>query len=105
MVKEITGAPKVNVAALCVGGTLATMLAAYLEAIGDRSLNSLTLMNTLVDFSEPGPLGAYTDRPTIERLLRRVEPQGAARVAGDGPHASTCSGPTTCTSTTSARRG
>lgn len=76
VVKEITGAPKVDVAALCVGGTLATMLAAYLEAIGDRSLNSLTLMNTLIDFSEPGPLGAYTDRPTIERLLRRVNRRG-----------------------------
>ena len=76
VVKEITGAPKVNVAALCVGGTLATMLAAYLEAIGDKSINSLTLMNTLVDFSEPGPLGAFTDRPTIERMIRRVERQG-----------------------------
>jgi polyhydroxyalkanoate synthase len=76
VVKEITGAPKVDVAALCVGGTLATMMAAYLAAIGDRSLNSLTLMNTLVDFSEPGPLGAYTDRPTIERLLRRVTRNG-----------------------------
>jgi poly[(R)-3-hydroxyalkanoate] polymerase subunit PhaC len=76
VVKEITGAPRVNVAALCVGGTMATMLAAYLEAIGDRSLNSLTLMNTLVDFSEPGPLGAFTDRPTIERLLRRVQRRG-----------------------------
>jgi len=76
VVKEITGQKKVNVAALCVGGTLATMLAAYLESTGDRSLNSLTLMNTLVDFSEPGPLGAFTDRPTIERLLRRVQRRG-----------------------------
>ena len=76
VVKEITGAPKVDVAALCAGGTLATMLAAYLEASGDRSINSLTLMNTLVDFSEPGPLGAYTDRPTVERLLRRVTRHG-----------------------------
>jgi len=76
VVKEITGAPKVDVAALCVGGTLATMLAAYLEALGDPSLNSLTLMNTLVDFSEPGPLGAFTDRPTIERMLRRVDRTG-----------------------------
>jgi len=76
VVKEITGEPKVNLAALCVGGTLATMLAAYLEATGDHSLNSLTLMNTLVDFTEPGPLGAFTDRPTIERLLRRVQRTG-----------------------------
>jgi polyhydroxyalkanoate synthase len=76
VVKEITGAPKVNVAALCVGGTLASMLGAYLEATGDDSLGSLTLMNTLVDFSEPGPLGAFTDRPTVERLLRRVSRAG-----------------------------
>ena len=76
VVKEITGAPKVNVAALCVGGTMATMLAAYLEAVGDQSINSLTLMNTLVDFSEPGPLGAFTDRPTLERMIRRVNRRG-----------------------------
>ena len=105
VVKEITGAPKVNVAALCVGGTLATMLAAYLESIGDRSLNSLTLMNTLVDFSEPGPLGAYTDRPTIERLLRRVERKGLLESQEMARTPSTSSGRTTCTSTTSARRG
>jgi poly[(R)-3-hydroxyalkanoate] polymerase subunit PhaC len=76
VVKEIAGSPKVNIAALCVGGTLATMLTAYLEASGDRSVNSLTLMNTLVDFSEPGPLGAFTDRPTMERMLRRVNRRG-----------------------------
>ncbi len=76
VVKAITGASKVNVAALCAGGTLATMLVAYLEATGDRSVGSLTLMNTLVDYSEPGPLGAYTDRPTVERLLRRVNRRG-----------------------------
>jgi len=74
--KEITGSSKVNVAALCVGGTMATMLAAYLEALGDDSIHSLTLMNTLVDFSEPGPLGAFTDPPTVERLLRRVQRNG-----------------------------
>jgi polyhydroxyalkanoate synthase len=72
----LTGAERVNVAALCLGGTLATMLAAYLEAEGDRSVNSLTLMNTLVDFSEPGPLGAFTDVPTVERMLRMVEERG-----------------------------
>ncbi|HEY1333600.1 MAG TPA: hypothetical protein VGF31_05020, partial [Myxococcaceae bacterium] len=36
VVKEITGTPKVDVAALCAGGTLATMMAAYLAASGDR---------------------------------------------------------------------
>ena len=76
VVKEITGAPKVNIAALCAGGTLAAMATAYLQATGDPSVNSLTLMNTLIDFSEPGPLGAWTDPPTVERMLRRVDRRG-----------------------------
>jgi polyhydroxyalkanoate synthase subunit PhaC len=76
VVREVTGAPKVNVAGLCLGGTLAVMLAAYLDAIGDHSLNSLTLLNTLVDFSEPGPLGAFSDPRTVEGILRRSEKRG-----------------------------
>ncbi len=76
VVREITGARKVNVAGLCLGGTLATMLAAHLEAAGDDSLNSLTLLNTLVDFGEPGPLGAFTDPRTLAGVLRRVDRRG-----------------------------
>ena len=76
VVQEITSAKTVNVAALCLGGTLATMLTAQLDADGDRSVNSLTLMNTLVDFSEPGPLGAFVDPPTVDRMLESVEERG-----------------------------
>jgi polyhydroxyalkanoate synthase subunit PhaC len=76
VVQEITGAPKVNVAALCLGGTLATMLVAYLNEIGEDRVNSLTLLNTLVDFSEPGVLGAFTDEKTILRLARRISERG-----------------------------
>jgi polyhydroxyalkanoate synthase subunit PhaC len=76
VVQEITGAPKVNVAALCLGGTLATMFAAYLNEIGEDRVNSLTLLNTLVDFSEPGVLGAFTDEKTLARLARRIAKRG-----------------------------
>jgi len=76
VIREITSAPKVNVAALCLGGTLATILLAYLEAKGDASVNSLTLLNTLVDFSEPGVLGAFTDEKTAERIARRTAARG-----------------------------
>jgi polyhydroxyalkanoate synthase subunit PhaC len=76
VVQEITSAKTVNVAALCLGGTLATMLTAYLDAAGDRSVHTLTLMNTLIDFSEPGPLGAFTDPPTVAQMLRTVDRRG-----------------------------
>jgi polyhydroxyalkanoate synthase len=57
-VQEITGAKKVNVAALCLGGTLALIAMAYLAAHGQSDrINSLTVTNTLIDFSIPGDLG------------------------------------------------
>jgi polyhydroxyalkanoate synthase subunit PhaC len=76
VIREITGAPKINVAALCLGGTLATMFVAYLNQTGDDWVNSLTLTNTLVDFSEPGILGAFTDEQTTARVARRIAKRG-----------------------------
>ncbi len=76
VVQEITGAEKVNVAALCLGGTLATALAAWLAARGDDRINSLTLMNTLLDFAEPGMLGVFTDETTVNRMERSLRRTG-----------------------------
>lgn len=76
VVREITGAEKVNVAALCLGGTLAAATAAYLAAKGDDRINSITLMNTLLDFSEPGMLGVFTDEKTVARLERTMRRTG-----------------------------
>jgi polyhydroxyalkanoate synthase subunit PhaC len=76
VVQEITGAPKVNVAALCLGGTLATATAAWLAARGDERINSLTLMNTLLDFTTPGRLGVFIDDTTVNRLERSMRRTG-----------------------------
>jgi polyhydroxyalkanoate synthase len=76
-VQEITGAPKVNLAALCLGGTLALIAMAYLaeHGQGDR-VNACTLTNTLIDFSIPGDLGVFTDEDTISRLEKKMEQRG-----------------------------
>ena len=76
VVRDITGAPQANVVGLCLGGTLTTMLIAYLDAIGDQRVKSATLLNTLIDFSQPGVLGAFTDRETVERLEAKMARQG-----------------------------
>lgn len=75
-VQDITGAEKVNVAALCLGGTLATATAAWLAARGEDRINSLTLMNTLLDFTAPGQLGVFTDEQTVSRLERSMKRTG-----------------------------
>ena len=76
VITDITGAAKVDIVGLCLGGTLTAMLAAYLAGTGDQRLGSVTLLNTLLDYSEPGVLGAFTDELTVSRLERRMKEHG-----------------------------
>ncbi|WP_226365562.1 alpha/beta hydrolase [Pseudonocardia sp. ICBG162] len=76
VVREITGRDKVNVAGLCLGGALSAAMTAWLEAKGDQRVNSLTLMNTLLDYSGPGQLGVFTDEKTVNRLERSMRKDG-----------------------------
>jgi polyhydroxyalkanoate synthase len=76
VIGDITGAPKIDIVGLCLGGALTGMLASYLAATGDDRLGSLTLLNTMLDYSEPGVLGAFTDERTIARLERQMAATG-----------------------------
>jgi polyhydroxyalkanoate synthase subunit PhaC len=76
VITDITGAAKVDIVGLCLGGALTGMLAAYLAHTGDQRLGSITLLNTLLDYSEPGVLGAFTDELTVSRLERKMKEHG-----------------------------
>ena len=76
VVAEITGAPKVDITGLCLGGALTGMLAAYLAGIHDDRIGSITLLNTMLDYSEPGVLGAFTDERTVARLEHAMAQKG-----------------------------
>jgi polyhydroxyalkanoate synthase subunit PhaC len=76
VVREITGADHVSIVGLCLGGTLTAALRAYLAEKDDDRVATTTLLNTLVDFSRPGRLGAFTDKASVERLERRMEERG-----------------------------
>ena len=76
-VQDVTGSSKVNLGALCLGGTLAVVTLAYLAAHGQADrIGAATLTNTLVDFSIPGDLGVFTDEDTITRLEARMRERG-----------------------------
>jgi polyhydroxyalkanoate synthase len=68
VVQAITGAPKINVAALCLGGTLAAAAAGWMAAGNDHRLGCLTMLNTLLDFAEPGVLGVFADADGLEAV-------------------------------------
>jgi polyhydroxyalkanoate synthase subunit PhaC len=73
---DITGADKINITGLCLGGALTAMLAAYLAKTGDDRIGSITLLNTLLDYSEPGVLGVFTDEKTVARMEHHMEAKG-----------------------------
>ena len=76
VVGNITGAEKINLLGLCLGGTLTMATLAYLDAVGMELINSATFLNTLIDFSEPGLLGVFTDEATIRRLEQTMQRTG-----------------------------
>ena len=76
VIADITGAPKIDIIGLCLGGALTAMLAAYLIEKGDDRIGSITLLNTLLDYSEPGVLGTFTDEKTVARLERQMAEKG-----------------------------
>src|SRR5580692_9878568 len=76
VISEITGAPKIDIIGLCMGGALTAMLAAYLTEKGDDRIGSITLLNTLLDYSEPCVLGTFTDEKTVARLEKQMAAKG-----------------------------
>jgi polyhydroxyalkanoate synthase subunit PhaC len=76
VVTEITGSDTVDILAVCLGGALATMNAAHLAASGKHAIGTLTLINTLLDYTEPGQLGCFVDEGTVRKLERRMARKG-----------------------------
>ena len=66
VVGEITREAKINVLAFCVGGTLAACALAALAARGEDRVESLTLMTTLLAFTDVGDIGVDIDRSFVE---------------------------------------
>lgn len=76
VVSEITGAATVDMVGLCLGGAMTAITAASLTQAGDSRIGTLTLINTMLDYAEPGALGTFTDRRTVDRLEARMRKEG-----------------------------
>jgi polyhydroxyalkanoate synthase len=76
---KISGSRKINALGFCVGGTLLACALGVAAARGDRSVASLTLLTTMLDYTDPGDIGVYISR----ELLAAREP---ALMAGQRVH-------------------
>jgi polyhydroxyalkanoate synthase len=86
VVQQITKAQKVNMVGWCVGGTLLATAVAYLRAKQDTRVNSMTLLTTLLDFSEPGEVGVYLCEKNMPMIEKAADEKGYfdGRVLGLG---------------------
>ena len=64
--REITGAKQVNALGFCVGGTILTTALAVLAARGEKPVASLTLLTTLLDFTDTGILDIFIDEAFVK---------------------------------------
>jgi polyhydroxyalkanoate synthase subunit PhaC len=77
VVQEITGAEKVNMVGLCLGGLIATIGTALLTARGQgHRINSITLQNTLLDYTDPGPVSSFVHPDIVARLEKQMAETG-----------------------------
>ena len=64
--KEIGGLDQINLLGFCVGGTLVSNALAVLAARKQKPVASLTLLTTLLDFSDTGILDIFIDEDTVK---------------------------------------
>ena len=70
------GFKKVNTVGYCIGGTLLAIAIAYYKSKNNPIINSASFLTTLVDFANPGEIGALINKSTIGYIENKVSEVG-----------------------------
>ncbi|CAN7767322.1 class I poly(R)-hydroxyalkanoic acid synthase [Cupriavidus necator] len=76
---SISGADQVNALGWCVGGTILSAALAMMRARGEKKVASMTLLTTMLDFAEPGDLGAFVSEPIVSQYEQTLGGGGIFR--------------------------
>ena len=76
VVKDIGGTDLINVLGFCVGGTLTSTALAVLAARKKNYVASLTLLTTLLDFSDSGILDVFIDEGMVKLRENTIGGEG-----------------------------
>ena len=64
-VQTVTGSDKINALGFCVGGTILSTALAVLAARGEKPVASLTLLTSMLEFSDTGILDIFIDESSV----------------------------------------
>ena len=67
VVREISGQDQINTLGFCVGGTILATALSVMLGRGEKPAASITLLTTLLDFSDTGVLEVYIDEDQVSR--------------------------------------
>ena len=67
VVQEITGAKTINALGFCVGGTILGTALAVLAARDEKPVSSLTLLTSMLDFTDTGILDIFIDEASVKK--------------------------------------
>ena len=73
---EITGSPDCNVLGVCAGGITSSLMIGHLAATGDKRVNAVTLLVTMLDTSQPSMTGMFTTEDAIKAARDRSAEKG-----------------------------
>ncbi len=73
---EITRQDSINALGFCVGGTMLASALALAHARGERPVESLTLLTTLLDFSDTGVLDVFIDEAHVHMREQQLSRGG-----------------------------
>ncbi len=76
-VQEITGAKTINALGFCVGGTILSTALAVLAARNEKPVASVTLLTTLLDFSDTGILDIFIDEAAVQKREKELSTAGS----------------------------
>lgn len=74
-VQDITGSEQLNTLGFCVGGTILATALSVLAARGEQPATSMTLLTTLLDFSNTGVLDLFIDETMVQMREMTLGPQ------------------------------
>ena len=99
--RNITGADRVNTLGFCVGGTLLASALAVMAAQGRDQVSSVTLLTTMLDFSETGEIGLLISTQSRQDRASRPSARAACSKARNWDSCSRRCVPTTLSGSTS----